>query len=726
MSVLTPPRLYFKGTMGWNPNTANNNDQWPTYNFPDAELNWEFLATQEPPITPQNVRRTFVPWVGKLKCYPDDDDCKYRQPPAEWNYYGGNNCGFRNPGNGVATVVTGGQLDYGDDPAAPPVIHDDPVVGQMVSILGNPSPFAHSDRPSRARLVDVNPDSFWSSQIYLHSVQIGDKKPSSPFLRGLVPPGMRMHSRWLTFYRNLNLTGTIQIAGVGGCVFQISLPKEIDGLRTLEIQPGGSALLAALQESFADSSTLGVQLRFAVYTTQYFSSGSIRRAIPELAECDAITDPNAKLDCQYKKLVALWDRQLAQNEKPSWNPAISSIVGSFGVWEEGELSSMPSGRLLSPVRTVAPRGVDRQVVLSPAVAKLNRTKAGGGTRYYLSVDMGATVPEINPENVKADLGTLVLGVETGSGRCEEIGSLSPADYDRRHYDATAGIVDFPLPPHLEPAAVEDGTLVLRAGGRTVMREPAGKLTVQTDERGVYVEQGEIGSCTVQVRQNGAPPTAEVRVLLVEYVPEPPTPAANAGQWVRPARGAEVIELETDVLAVEPGSGGVATFRFKPRRPGLPMVVFFPYFPHQPPPSPPAAIPPALGSGKTEIPGPNALIPTAFFTCIRAMPFDDALPYRFLRLWQKTHDPELAWRFLYEKVLYVYDLLYPVMKYWADLDLGSREATEAAWRSGAIPALISEDAIDGTLYMPVTRELSAGKRKVFQLWGRLVVDGEPAP
>jgi hypothetical protein len=56
MSVLSFPRIYFRGFMEWDPCTFNNNgwQAFQTYDATNAGLNWSFLATQNPPITPDN------------------------------------------------------------------------------------------------------------------------------------------------------------------------------------------------------------------------------------------------------------------------------------------------------------------------------------------------------------------------------------------------------------------------------------------------------------------------------------------------------------------------------------------------------------------------------------------------------------------------------------------------------------------------------------------------
>jgi hypothetical protein len=103
-------------------------------------------------------------------------------------------------------------------------------------------------------------------------------------------------------------------------------------------------------------------------------------------------------------------------------------------------------------------------------------------------------------------------------------------------------------------------------------------------------------------------------------------------------------------------------------------------------------------------------------------FDDELVCEFIDLWndgndgQPPYSADLAWNFIYDNIFLTYDMLYPVMQQF--VDLGSQEAVQ-----GAITTILTATAASGvagsTLYMPITRELSAGARQVLQVWGGLV-------
>jgi hypothetical protein len=68
-----------------------------------------------------------------------------------------------------------------------------------------------------------------------------------------------------------------------------------------------------------------------------------------------------------------------------------------------------------------------------------------------------------------------------------------------------------------------------------------------------------------------------------------------------------------------------------------------------------------------------------------------------------------------------------MKYYGSLDLGSQAAVD---QNIALLLQLTDGSMAGSsVYMPVTRDLSAGKRQVLEMYGWLVEQGwpnEPVP
>jgi hypothetical protein len=699
VSVLSVPRIFFKGQMAWDPATMNNNDQWPTYDFVRAMLNWDFLATQLPPITPANAEQLFPTWAQTLQPYNADPPPGWYEPPAEWNYYGGNACALHSPT--AQTFVTGGQAGLGG-----PVVTEDPLVGAIVDLVGDP--FPGTTFATEARLVDTNPAAFWSTSFFLRTLLVGDQSGPGQYLSGDVAPGTLMSNRWMFLQRNLNLDNELEIAGVAGGVIQACLPND-----TLAINASGSQLLDQLDAARSGPGVDGVMVRMSIYMTQYFTG-------PEFDGCTGITE-------QYTALVNRWADDLSQGRAPLQNPAVSLVVGAIGLWMDGELVSVPGGRYLAPAACVPVQGLPpadpQTVAFGPAVAEVN-LDAG-----YVTLDLTNAVPELDSSGQKADCGSLSVVLTDPDGNATTLGTIEPGGYGQAAYEATAGIVDIQLVSGVTTEQLANGSLSIVAvtsSGTPTTALVEAPITVQTDARALWVDQGATGAFTIQVRQNGAAPTDTVSVLLQQYLPTPPPPAANASAWVLPSSSQpEVVSFDNapgNVVTLPPSAGGIAEVQFTPLAPGFPAIVFFPFVAGQPVPQPPAQVAPVFVPG-----APPPSITTAFYSTARVMPFDNSMPLAFADLWDSTHDPGQAWAFVYENILGLYSLLFPVMKYYGSLDLGSQAAVD---QNIALLLQLTDGSMAGSsVYMPVTRDLSAGKRQVLEMYGWLVEQGwpnEPVP
>ncbi|MEV0440459.1 hypothetical protein AB0I84_27715 [Streptomyces spectabilis] len=738
MSVLSVPRLFFKGKASWNPATGNNNDQWPLYDFTRAELNWDFLndPQQRPPIgiTPDNVREAFPAWARKPRWYqPVDERGRplpgWWQNPGEWGYFGGMEWCLHDtarpddagPGAVTDTRFTGGLLAPGGPLiTSDPLVHhpQDPDSGGIIDIVGDP--FPHSTFNTPGRMVDNNPDAWWGTSFHLKRFQIGSRIAPQCYLSGDVAQGSSMNSRWLNLARNLNADGQLQIAGVGGAVLQACIPGDP---QTLRIPPGASDLLDALRAALTGPGVRGLMVRLTAYRTQYFTAA-------EFEHCDSISDPDERTTAQYRRLTELWDRELREGRTPSQNPCVSTVLGTVGLWHEDEkVTSAPGGRCLLPSRMFQcayerkeGHGHERTTTLqgwcAPAVAE---TQTANGA-VFVSLDLGNTVPESDSLGEKVNLGELRLVVRDESHAQHVIGDVPFDAYRASAYEETAGIVDIQVPSDVVPL-LDTGTLELHylPGGDAVPLLTESTVTAETDERSVYLDQGEPGSITVQVRERGGIPRHDVELVVQQYVPDPPQPYAGGGAWRKPDGNTykEVLDLATETVTVSAGTGR-ATVTFRPVRSGCATVAFFPVERYGPG-TPPDGIGPAPGTDDES--GVPYGISWASYACVRVLPFHDDLPRQFAACWNEGFSPQDAWDFLYRKVLYVHDVVYPVMKYYARLDLGDKESVDR--NIDQIVALAERDLLHSTLYMPVTRELSEGQRRVLKTYQGLVNKGWPA-
>ena len=109
-----------------------------------------------------------------------------------------------------------------------------------------------------------------------------------------------------------------------------------------------------------------------------------------------------------------------------------------------------------------------------------------------------------------------MGILNGSNFLP-IGKLDYAQYGRQAYEASAGIVDLPLPASVTPQQVQQGLLAIQASGAsgpvTALLEQ--QFCAQSDSRGIYLDQGSEQTFQITVLKQGMP-AAGASVLLAQY------------------------------------------------------------------------------------------------------------------------------------------------------------------------------------------------------------------
>lgn len=713
MSVLSFPRIYFKGYAQWDPCTFNNNDwqAFPTYNGFSAALNWPFLATQNPPdgITPGNFVTKFRPWAIQLQNDNVDSPAGPRVA-AEWNMFGSHAAGFVQYQDKI-TTITGGDLAFGKSAAG------DSIIGKPVAINGD-------DSSTPARLVDTNPASFWSSQIYYGGLQVGS---GNQMISG--PRAVRMHSRWINLKRIYSATGELtQPAAAVACCFQACIPyQKIDWQNAPDPSTGStSQLIANLQRAAAQPGAQGVMMRFTAYVNLYFQNGIFNgtsqqpRNYPELA----------------KVLAAAWDAWNKTGDSSQFfsQQCYSHVVGAVGVWNDSELASVPGGRYLSALNPVTPLNGSASTALGPVAVNVDCDQ------NLVSLDFGSAIPEVatpktsTSDLTKANFGTLSLGT-LADGTFTGVTDIPYSQYQRSAYEASAGIIDLALAPEAIEQ-LQSGLLAIQVQGQTIvtsqpdvrdpehakvttavegplvaLAEQGGGYSAQTDSRGIYLDENQTKQFQVSVFLRGIPAPG-AQVLIVKYDNNLSLVPLVGTQFVNFANGDQrIIQVSGTpamVTMVTADLEGVATIDIRSQSPGFPVLAFFPFAAGQPLPQPPAALFP---------PG------NAFYATVRVLPFDSAVPGQFIALWNATHDPDQAWTFIYNQVLYIYDMLFNVMLEY--VNLGSRTEVEKNIPS-ILHAISKQAAAESTRAMPVTRDMSAGKRTALQLWIYLVQHGYQVP
>ena len=699
MSVLSFPRIYFKGYIGWDPCTFNNNDFLNTYDAAYAALNFSFLSQYG--ITSDNFTTTFRPWGIALQ----DPNSSGPFIPAEWNMFGTHDVAFVQYNN-YTTKVIGGESAYGVP------VTSDGLIGGLVSINGD-------NGQGKGKLVDTNPVSFWSSQVYFDQLSFGS---DNCMITGT--PSVRMHSRWLDLSRIYTQDHFVTQPAAGvACCLQAGIPYD----QITWPAPGCSSLASKLQQAASQPTAQGIMVRFTAYVNVYFKNG-------------ILNDNTAQAPRNYKELANLlataWAAWENNGDTSGFfsQPCYSHIVGVVGVWNEGELATVPGGRYLSAVNAVSPPGVTAaQSIPSPQPYSVTHevSAVAAPTTFLgpvvaevdynaklISLDLNSTMPEngipgIWPSDLsKTDFGPLVLGVVGSNGAFTAITKIDYTQYSQLPYEAKAGIIDIPFPDSGTGSLLQSNPIALQVQGQTALLEQTQTITAQTDTRGIYLDEGGETEFNVTVCQKGTL-SPNTNVLIAKYDQNLALIPSMGPQCVNFTTGKQgpiiVNGITTEITVVTTGPNGIATVGIAAQNPGFPVLAFFPYSGGTVP-QPPATL----------LPSPPAvpLITYAFYTTVRVLSFDNNTPQMFCDFWNSQRPPtsQQAWDFVYDNILYVYDMLFSVMlKY---VNLGSQTGTPKSVNNNlcTIWNLIQADlAQESTTAMPITRDMSAGNRLILQLY-----------
>jgi hypothetical protein len=406
-------------------------------------------------------------------------------------------------------------------------------------------------------------------------------------------------------------------------------------------------------------------------------------------------------------------------------PGALMVIGTIGLCQPDEPKTLPAARLLIPDLAhplPIPDDVKSQrrgQTFYPGSAWAQVDTA----RSIVTLDLVNTFPEIDgfetleagnqaaltPE--KVNLGVLSLQVDPTTGDpCQCVGIMPYEDvpdqpaYHRAAYMLTGGIIEIPYDPELE-ATILTGDLVVLAGtdpdSPVVLHENPHHILIEP--RGVYLELEDAAplSIPVQVLVRGqpAPPGLVLQVeQTVDFNSQPRETTSDTD-----AADAAPTPVSQDVVTFMPtlitGANGQATLTLQAQRAGMGKLwVNTPTDPNW-----------------QLIPEPMQRIlrsSLGYFACFRVLPDDrayDALP-----------DADLTWDTIYTAVLRYYSLLYPVMNFYINFD--DEAATRAAARR--IVEYIHPSLKENTIYMPITRDLSAGKWRLLERWAAKVERGLP--
>jgi lipoprotein-anchoring transpeptidase ErfK/SrfK len=708
MGLADLPRAYFRGFTYWNPSTMNNNDYQPTYDPATATLTWPWLERHG-----VDAQQDFDRFATRSSVLPLGNDVVNAvtpdKPPALWNFYGDNSCGFVRPDEPLIewpskfskppdetkvigyTNTAGNRIDAGD-----------PWIGLPVVLNAGIKP---------AKLVDVDPVCPWSSQIFVDSFRLGNDTEAPGFAGATAG---RAHARWVFLKRNISKD--LIIAGGMSAMWQIALPAE--GLNFEGPAPVPGSLAAEFKATLKQSHVRGMMVRFVTYHTLYFQGDAFPSGQDDWSIITA-------LYAEYASELARYERGERTSPPPRpVNRAYSNVVGWIAPWTTTDMRSAPVGRILHAGNPVPAVNIADAQSIGPASLEFQVDAMNPDRVSRVSIDLGTAIPEYNAALDKLDFGTMQLALAPPGGTPKPFAEVPYAGgYDKTAYEAGSGVVDIPASRFLAPVSARDMAhhIVVRfvnpADGTTQVGLEEADYTAETDDRGVYVnEPGAPWSppdptLDVEVRFRGGPPPAGTRLQIAQYAPD--EPGFNESGWELVSDSAP--QAQTPYTTLDAGGSVIdgayvtvavpdstVTIRVSGLRSGPPVLRFAPVKPGDPDPTPPAAI---------SIVG----ITQGFFANVRVLPFHNAMTAAYENWLRSGPSVDLATQRIFDSVFRTFFLMYPAMRFLSD-------PLKFQARRGPVCAVTDPALFDSAEYMPVTRALSAGQRRMLELW-TTYVDGK---
>ncbi|MDA1018289.1 MAG: hypothetical protein O3A00_28020, partial [Planctomycetota bacterium] len=479
---------------------------------------------------------------------------------------------------------------------------------------GNDASIGSAFQLNQAVMVDVDPEGTLGTQIFANEISL-----SKGGQRLITGRPTRFYSRWV-LRRNLGTSGFTAFAATWHAVVMPDV---------LTIGDFDSPVMQAFRD--AKINGLGLFVRFCTYVLA-----------PRISQSQLASD-------------------FAQGRTTS-NPAYGQSLGTVGTWQPGTMQSLPQARRLGSAAQIMHDHTSFQ--LNPAPFTVDTTKR------VVSVDMINAVPEMNESLEKVNVGPLALFVRS-PGDSGEVRRIGPIKYDRIAYESQGGMVDIPFTPDLDNV-VAGGDFEIRQDetGAALLTEV--DTTIETDDRGIYIDAPENQQVRVRVLHRGKPTAAGTKIELRQFVTTNRT-------FVEANDDNAVLEIPS---VVDVGSGGDALFTAAALRPGTCLISFSPY-------------------------GETTPV-TEFFTNVRVLPEDN---------YDHVSESDLTYQLIYDEVLRYYHLLYPAMSNPEVFELNVE--FQVIIRAQPIRERIVKELWDRWEYMPRTRELSAGKRKLLTRWSKKI-------
>jgi hypothetical protein len=431
MSYLNGPRINFWGGGSTNVDTANN-----TGNGIVDLVNTVVLWDQPDDFVIDALRSPTQ--TGTLQPYYTN---------AGWNYYGDHQVAWL--GNKVSSAGAPGAVTVKDK-----------LVNLPVYLLGSVDPVSGEGPYGGPLMVDLDPTSSQSTQIYVGGLQIGGGGGATPALQ--VRADTRCHAHFLGLRYDRKQTAppyaTPGSAFANG-TFQLAFPRA-----AIQHYDASYPTLKAIVEA---PGAIGIVVRFCMF--EFFPGMS-----------------TAELVANY-----------AANYNDA-NPSLGRVIGTLGPWFADEPATCPPGRLLQNMGLGGAQGVAYLDTRAPRLTlDLSSALQGSAIRTDGKNVTGPIGPNV-------DYGNLVIG--SGGKPLATTPSL-PKDYY-----LFGGVYDVPLSSGAAKALLA-GPIEITST-KNGLRIEESPLRVYGDDRNIYLDDvGGKATLNLQVRHLGGPVPQDVTFTL---------------------------------------------------------------------------------------------------------------------------------------------------------------------------------------------------------------------
>ena len=416
----------------------------------------------------------------------------------------------------------------------------------------------------------------------------------------------------------------------------------------LTLDAHDSPVLQAFIDAFQDPKALGLMVRWQAYRTVYFDDPTLSDMIigPDGSPVIGPDGNPVTPPATLAREQELQDKLKSGGWQP--NPARSLLVGSIGVWSEDDPIHEPGDRALLPQGVTLQDGTQ----FGPAFASLGESS--------ITLDLGTFVPDVDRDANKHNVGALnVVAVDSSDNTTvlATLGSIPyTGGYDKTSYEANGGIVTLGgISPENIAIAQKANLQILDGSGNILATETA--LRAFSNDPNLYLDEGSTTESRVRVYQRGAPVGAGISVQLSAFGTD-----SKGNPIAQPVGNPQTTD-----------SSGYVSFQFAANALGVVQYGF-----GFPPDAPPASL--------------NTTSVT--FMSVRVLPADADIA---------AMPP--TWDNVYQYVLSNWYAMAPCMDNWLLLN----DSAMVSRYGPMVKRLTAPENFESFRYMPVTRDLSAGKR-----------------